>query len=118
MKYLLALAFSFAMSATASAQSDQFTVYVEGLTCPVCSGGLESKFKTMKGISNVKADFRTGKLTFDMAPKQKLQFSAVNAMVEKAGYTPKGAMVRRADSKTEKWGELKPISPPERFSKG
>ena len=118
MRHILVLAFALAFTAGVSAQSDQFTVYVEGLTCPVCAGGLESKFKTLKGISNVKADFKTGKLTFEIAPRQKLQFAAVNALVEKAGYKPKGAMVRRADGRMEKWGELKPIAPPASLSPG
>ncbi len=116
MKHFLTFVFVLFVAVAAQAQSDQFTVYVEGLTCPVCAGGLESKFKTLKGISNVKADFKTGKLTFDIAPRQKLQFAAVNALVKKAGYQPKGAMVRRAGGQTEKWGELKPIAPPARLS--
>ncbi len=99
-----------------SAQADHFTVYVEGLTCPMCAKGLEGKFNGLKGISEVKVDYKTGKLTFQMSSKRQLQFSEVNALVEKAGYTPKGAIVYRANGQTEKWGELKAIAPPGRFS--
>lgn len=102
----------------ASAQADRFTVYVEGLTCPMCAKGLEGKFGRLKGVADVKVDYKTGKLTFSMPPKRQLQFSEVNALVEKAGYTPKGAIVYRASGQTEKWGELKAIAPPGRFSSG
>lgn len=97
---------------TTHAQTDQFTVYVEGLTCPICSGGLETKFKSVKGISLVKADFKTGIMTFAMPPRYKMQISEVKERVAKAGYAAKGVSVRRSDGKTEKWGELKPIAPP------
>jgi copper chaperone CopZ len=106
---LLLLLLCCTFAAATQAQSDQFTVYVEGLTCPICSGGLESKFKTLKGISEVKADFKTGTMTFLRQPKYKMKMADVQAQVAKAGYVAKGVSVRRADGKTEKWGELKPI---------
>lgn len=106
---LLIFLFCCAFVAAMQAQSDQFTVYVEGLTCPVCSGGLASKFKTLKGIAEVKADFKTGVMTFSRPPKYKMKIADVQEQVAKAGYTAKGVSVRRAEGKTEKWGELKPI---------
>lgn len=103
--FLLCCAFATATKA----QSDQFTVYVDGLTCPVCSGGLASQFRTFKGISEVKADFKTGVMTFSRLPKYKMKIADVQEQVAKAGYAAKGVSVRRAEGKTEKWGELKPI---------
>lgn len=109
MKKFFLLLLLCSVAAAMEAQSDQFTVYVEGLTCPVCSGGLESKFKTLKGISEVKADFKTGVMTFGRQPKYKMKIADVQSQVTKAGYVAKGVSVRRADGKTEKWGELKPV---------
>ena len=112
MKKILLFALLCMAVGTAQAQTDQFTVYVEGLTCPICSGGLETKFKAVKGIAQVKADFKTGKMFFVMPPKYKMQMSEVKERVAKAGYAAKGILVRRSDGKTEKWGELKAIAPP------
>ncbi len=112
MKNFLFLALLFIAAGAAQAQTDQFTVYVEGLTCPICSGGLETKFKAVKGIAQVKADFKTGKMTFTMPPRYKMQMSEIKERVAKAGYAAKGILVRRSDGKTEKWGELKSIAPP------
>ncbi|WP_411767860.1 heavy-metal-associated domain-containing protein [Winogradskyella sp. A3E31] len=92
------------LSATVNAQKkdmDQFTVQVDGLGCPFCAFGLEKKFKEFKGIKNVTIDIETGIFKFNYPAEKALALDAVEAQVEKAGYTPITTNIVRADGTTE-----------------
>ncbi len=89
-----------------SAQTDAFTLRVEGLGCPFCAYGLEKKFKDVKGIDDLKIDIKTGKMTFAVPATTALTLAQADARVTKAGYTAKGIAVTRANGKTESMGDI------------
>ena len=105
MKFLLS-AFFLAATLVASAQTDAFTLRVEGLGCPFCAYGLEKKFKDVKGIDDLKIDIKTGKMTFAVPVATALSLEEADARVTKAGYTAKGISVRRANGKLESIGDV------------
>ncbi len=91
---------------TANAQTDAFTLRVEGLGCPFCAYGLEKKFKDVKGIKSLKIDIQTGKMTFNVPASNKMTLVDADARVTRAGYTAKGISVVRSDGKTESTGDV------------
>ncbi len=105
MKLLLS-AFFLAFAFLAQAQTDAFTLRVEGLGCPFCAYGLEKKFKDVKGIEALKIDIKTGKMTFQVPATTGLTLVEADERVSKAGYTAKGIAVTRADGKTESIGDV------------
>ena len=82
-------------------EMDQFTVQVDGLGCPFCAFGLEKKFKEFKGIKDVTIDIETGVFKFKYPAEKELALVAVEAQVEKAGYTPITTNIMRADGSEE-----------------
>jgi periplasmic mercuric ion binding protein len=89
-----------------NAQTDAFTLRVEGLGCPFCAYGLEKKFKDVKGIKNIKIEIKTGKMTYTVPVETKMTLKDADARVSKAGYTAKGVSVLRANGKTEHSGDV------------
>jgi len=89
-----------------NAQTDAFTLRVEGLGCPFCAYGLEKKFKDVKGIKALKIDIQTGKMTFTVPTVNKMALIDADTRVTKAGYTAKGISVLRANGKTESMGDV------------
>lgn len=106
MKNIIVFFVLFFMAFTVQAQTDQFTLRVEGLGCPFCAYGLEKKFKDVKGIKNVKIDIQTGKMTFNVPAANNLKLTEADARVSKAGYTAKGISVVRSTGKTENIGDV------------
>lgn len=72
---------------TISAQTTQIQVTVAGLSCPVCTYGLEKKLKTIDGIENIKIDLEKGLVTFNMKAGKKITEIEVKKRVIDAGYT-------------------------------
>lgn len=89
-----------------NAQTDAFTLRVEGLGCPFCAYGLEKKFKDVKGIKNIKIEIQTGKMTYTVPVETKMTLKDADARVTKAGYTAKGVSVVRANGKVENMGDV------------
>jgi periplasmic mercuric ion binding protein len=89
-----------------NAQTDAFTLRVEGLGCPFCAYGLEKKFKDVKGIKNIKIEIQTGKMTYIVPSENKMTLKDADSRVTKAGYTAKGIAVVRADGKKENSGDV------------
>ncbi len=109
MKILLStflLTFSLASGLSADAQTDAFTLRVEGLGCPFCAYGLEKKFKDIEGVDQLEIDIQTGKMTFRVPTSTALMLGQADARVTKAGYTAKGIAVTRANGKTEHTGDV------------
>lgn len=92
------------LSTTAQNTMDQFEVQVDGLGCPFCAFGLEKKFNELKGIKQVKIDIETGNFSFTYPSEKSLSMKAVLSQVEKAGYTPVTAKIKRANGKIEETG--------------
>ena len=72
---------------TTTAQTNQIQVTVAGLSCPVCTYGLEKKLKTIDGIENIKIDLEHGLVTFNMKDGKKITEAEVKKKVIDAGYT-------------------------------
>lgn len=105
--------------ANAQKEMDKFMVQVDGLGCPFCAYGLEKKFKEFKGIKDVKIDIETGDFSFSYPAEKELTLDAVEAQVEKAGYTPITSKIERAGGEVEKSGteENSPMKDGETVSK-
>ena len=88
------------------AQTDQFTLRVEGLGCPFCAYGLEKKFKKVKGIDQIKIDIQSGKMTYNVPAANAMKLTDADALVNKAGYTAKGISVLRSNGKSETTGDV------------
>jgi copper chaperone CopZ len=82
-------------------EMDQFEIQVDGLGCPFCAYGLEKKFKEFKGIKKVAIDIETGDFSFQYPAVKNLSMQAVEEQVKKAGYTPKIAVITRANGIVE-----------------
>ena len=96
---LIALIASSAVMAQKS--YDQFQIQVDGLGCPFCAYGLEKKFKEFKGIKKITIDIETGNFKFQYPSDTTLSMSSVVDQVKEAGYTPKDAVIKRADGALE-----------------
>lgn len=106
MKNILAFAAVLFAALSANAQTDAFTLRVDGLGCPFCAYGLEKKFKDVQGIKALKIDIQTGKMTYTVPAANKMTLADADDRVTKAGYTAKGISVLRADGKTESIGDV------------
>jgi copper chaperone CopZ len=106
MKKLIILIAIIFVAFNINAQTDAFTLRVEGLGCPFCAYGLEKKIKDVKGIKNVKIEIQTGKMTYTVPTENKMTLKDADARVTKAGYTAKGISVTRANGKTENTGDV------------
>ena len=82
------------------AQTKQIQVTVSGLSCPVCSYGLEKKLKQIDGIENLNIDLKTGLVTFNMKEGKTVTEDVINKKVKDAGYTVKE--IRYVDLPKEK----------------
>ena len=86
-KILFILLMSAISSATMFAQGKQYEVKVDGLSCPICTYGLEKKLKTIDGIENLKIELSTGTATFTVKEGKTVTEEQVKKKVKDAGYT-------------------------------
>jgi copper chaperone CopZ len=90
--------FSFAFAkAQQSNNRDKYEIQVDGLGCPFCAYGLEKKFKEFKGIKDIAINIETGDFSFTYPAEKPLSMQQVIDQVNEAGYTPKDAVITRAD---------------------
>ena len=73
---LLASSFSFA---------DDAKFYVDGMSCPFCTFGLEKKLNQIEGISDVKITLKTGEVKVSSA--NKLKETTLKEAVKDAGFS-------------------------------
>ena len=69
------------------AQTKQIQLTVSGLSCPVCSYGLEKKLKQINGIENLHIELKTGFVTFNMKDGKTVTEEVIKQKVKDAGYT-------------------------------
>ena len=86
-KIIVTAIVSLVFSASAIAQSKHYEMKVDGLSCPICSYGLEKKLKTIDGIENIKIELTTGIVTFDMKEGKTITDEQMKKKVKEAGYT-------------------------------
>jgi len=76
--------------------------FVEGMHCPSCEMYIESQFKDIKGVRNVKSNNKTQILTFDIdkdLDKEKM-IEEINKKIEENGYKIKTEIVQQEKNKT------------------
>ena len=85
--FIILVSLLFAVSAVA--QDKQYEAKVDGLSCPICSYGLEKKLKSIDGIYNIKIELTTGLVTFAVKEGKTVTEELLKKKVKEAGYTLK-----------------------------
>lgn len=92
-KNIFLLIVSMMLVVIAAAQEKQYEVKVDGLSCPVCSYGLEKKLKAIDGVENIKIDLESGLVTFSVRPGKNVTEEMIKTKVTEAGYTFRSMIV-------------------------
>ena len=79
-----------------AARASQFTLRVDGLACPFCAYGVEKKLLTVPGVAGIDVLINEGKIILKFSEGADLDVAALNAAVDKAGFTLRGLLVRDA----------------------
>ncbi len=64
-----------------------YKVYVDGLSCPFCTYGIEKKFSKVQGVETIDIDLKTGTTVITMAAGTTLDETTARETVEAAGFT-------------------------------
>jgi len=64
-----------------------YKVYVDGLSCPFCTYGIEKKFSKVEGVEKIDIDLKTGTTLITMATGKTLDATTARETVEAAGFT-------------------------------
>jgi len=64
-----------------------YKVYVDGLSCPFCTYGIEKKFSQVEGVEKIDIDLKTGSTIITMAAGTTLDETTARKTVEAAGFT-------------------------------
>jgi copper chaperone CopZ len=84
MKFIL-MALIFLLSLPALAAERSF--YVDGMTCPFCTYGVEKKLREIRGVSNVEFEVDKGKVTVTTRNDEKISNKQIEEAVKKAGFS-------------------------------
>lgn len=78
--------------AVAGAQEENsiYKVYVDGLSCPFCTYGIEKKFSKVQGVEKIDIDLKTGTTIITMATGKTLDETTARKTVEAAGFSLSG----------------------------
>lgn len=80
------LAGSVLLSAAAEARVSEMIVPVRGMTCALCTRGVEESIRALEGVSSVSADLSTGLVRVEAAAGRSLGIREVKARVHSAGF--------------------------------
>lgn len=64
-----------------------YKVYVDGLSCPFCTYGIEKKFSKVQGVEKIDIDLKSGTTLITMASGKTLDEALARKTVEAAGFT-------------------------------
>ena len=64
-----------------------YKVYVDGLSCPFCTYGIEKKFSKVEGVEKIDIDLKTGTTLITMAAGKTLDEKTARKTVKAAGFT-------------------------------
>ncbi len=76
--------------------ASELTLRVDGLACPFCAYGVEKKLLAVPGVVGIDVLINEGKVILALAEGATLDVAALDAAVEKAGFTLRGLLVRDA----------------------
>ncbi len=102
MKNIIIFFFTAFFASSLMAQTDKFTVKVEGMGCAFCANGVDRKLNEWKDISALKIDLNTGMVNFEYPADKNLKADAVDRQINDAGYTTAYVNIERASGETEK----------------
>lgn len=90
MKTLGSLLFVLFLGVTAAGTQEAkhvYKVYVDGLSCPFCTYGIEKKFSKVEGVEKIDIDLRSGTTIITMAAGKTLDETTARKTVKAAGFT-------------------------------
>ncbi len=87
------------MATVALAVGPQYTLNVNGLSCPFCAYGIEKKLSRIKGVEKVETDIARGTVTVTMADGAKLDKGTAAQAVKEAGFSLGGFEEAQAASR-------------------
>ncbi|MFQ5449018.1 MAG: heavy-metal-associated domain-containing protein [Nitrospinaceae bacterium] len=90
MKTLGSILFALFLGAAAAGAQEAkavYKVYVDGLSCPFCTYGIEKKFSTVNGVEKIEVDLKTGTTLITMADGKTLDEKTARKTVEAAGFS-------------------------------
>ncbi len=64
-----------------------YKVYLDGLSCPFCTYGIEKKFSKVEGVEKIDIDLKTGTTIITMAAGTTLDETTARETVAAAGFT-------------------------------
>ncbi len=64
-----------------------YKVYVDGLSCPFCTYGIEKRFSKVEGVEKIDVDLKSGTTIITMAVGTTLDETTARKTVEAAGFT-------------------------------
>lgn len=85
----LALVIATGMSET-SARVVEVSIPVKGMTCVLCTRGLEEAIQNLSGVSRVNADLSSASAVVEAAPGKSLRIDEIRARVNQAGFEVDG----------------------------
>lgn len=81
------LVLGFLVAASVSLAGETVTVKVSGLVCPLCFSKVESKFKKVDSVKNIKIDMDNKSVILEVKDGQKLTDQDIQQVVDKdSGY--------------------------------
>lgn len=75
---------------TALAESQTYSLKVDGLACPFCAFGIEKQLGKIAGVGTLETDVKTGVIRLTMKDGFLLDKTVAEQAVEKAGFTLRG----------------------------
>lgn len=93
---------SFIFNNTASAQIDQATMQVDGMTCPFCIYGIEKKLKSVEEVKDAEANLRSATVDLTFKENAVISINRLDKAVDDSGFTP-GALEITASGKLEQY---------------
>lgn len=90
MKTLGSILFVLFLGVTAAGAQEAkhvYKVYVDGLSCPFCTYGIEKKFSKVEGVEKIDIDLKSGTTIITMAAGKTLDETTARKTVKAAGFT-------------------------------
>lgn len=80
------LAFLILVTSTATAEPRRYSLSVEGLVCPLCAFSVRRNLSAIKGVQDVKVDYRTGTTLVTMTEGATLSEAEARKAIEAGGF--------------------------------
>ena len=87
---LLALACGLLLPARAAARVHEVVVPVRGMTCALCTRGVEESIRRLRGVGTAKADLESGRVRVTVGKEHPLDLVEVKKSVSEAGFEVAG----------------------------